>query len=248
MAMRAEDRRGSAESFGPGVAGQISQWRRLQLFELLVFLFLIVPSMAFSFFAIKRGSLSFVLAANATILRDLALVGLIVFFLWRNGEPLDRIGWQLRGAGNEIVVGAALFVPVFFGAGLVEQIAHAAGLSAPSTPLPSFLRAADWKEFALATALVAVVAIAEETIFRGYLILRSRALSQSSVFAVLLTSFVFSLGHGYEGTAGVVTVGAMGAAFAAVYLWRRSLVAPIVMHFLQDFLGIVLVPLLMHKR
>jgi membrane protease YdiL (CAAX protease family) len=36
----------------------------------------------------------------------------------------------------------------------------------------------------------------------------------------------------------------MGLAFALVYLWRKSLVAPIVMHFLQDFIGIVLLPLL----
>ncbi len=38
--------------------------------------------------------------------------------------------------------------------------------------------------------------------------------------------------------------GVMGLAFALVYLWRRSLVAPMVMHFLQDFIGIVLLPLL----
>jgi len=35
--------------------------------------------------------------------------------------------------------------------------------------------------------------------------------------------------------------------FALVYLWRRSLVAPIVMHFLQDFVGIILVPMLHFK-
>lgn len=89
-----------------------------------MFLFLIVPSMAISFFAIKRGSVGFVLAANATILRDLALVALIVFFLWRNNEPLEQIGWKRRGAGKEIAVGVALFVPVFLGAGLIERIAR----------------------------------------------------------------------------------------------------------------------------
>jgi membrane protease YdiL (CAAX protease family) len=55
---------------------------------------------------------------------------------------------------------------------------------------------------------------------------------------------IFSLGHGYEGSAGVITVGFMGLVFALVYLWRGSLVAPMVMHFLQDFIGIVLSPLL----
>ena len=53
-----------------------------------------------------------------------------------------------------------------------------------------------------------------------------------------------AVGHGCEGSAGLVTVGVMGAVFALVYLWRRSLVAPIVMHFLQYFLSIVLLPLL----
>jgi membrane protease YdiL (CAAX protease family) len=245
--MKAEGWQAVASDVERNAEDRAAWWRRLQFWELLVFLFLIVPSMAFSFFAIKQGNVSFPLAANATILRDLALVALVVFFLWRNGEPLEQIGWKLRGAGKEIALGAALFVPVFLGAGLIERVARRAGLSAPSTPLPSFLKAAGWKELVLAAVLVVVVAIAEETVFRGYLVLRSRALGRGSTFAVLFSSFVFSLGHGYEGTAGVVTVGAMGAAFAVVYLWRRSLVAPIVMHFLQDFLGIVLLPLLMHK-
>lgn len=61
---------------------------------------------------------------------------------------------------------------------------------------------------------------------------------------MILSSIIFSLGHGYEGTAGVVTVGFMGLFFALVYLSRKSLVAPIVLHFLQDFTGIVLIPLL----
>jgi len=92
--------------------------------------------------------------------------------------------------------------------------------------------------------MVAVVAVAEETIFRGYLLLRFQTLLRSPALGVLMSSVIFSLGHGYEGSAGLVTVGVMGAVFAVIYLWRRSLVAPIVMHFLQDFLSIVLAPLL----
>ena len=99
----------------------------------------------------------------------------------------------------------------------------------------------------LALVLVAVVALAEETIFRGYLLLRFQSVLRSTTAAVLLSSTVFAVGHGYEGSAGLVTVGVMGVAFALVYLWRGSLVAPMVMHFLQDFLGIVLLPLLRLK-
>jgi membrane protease YdiL (CAAX protease family) len=86
--------------------------------------------------------------------------------------------------------------------------------------------------------------VSEETIFRGYLILRFEAVTASPLGAAVLSSLVFSVGHGYEGSAGLITIGTMGFAFALIYLWRQSLVAPIVMHFLQDFIGLVIVPLL----
>jgi membrane protease YdiL (CAAX protease family) len=118
------------------------------------------------------------------------------------------------------------------------------GFSVSSTPLPSFMAAKGMGEFLLAFVLVAVVALAEETIFRGYLILRLKAITASPAAAVLVSAAFFSLGHGYEGSAGVLTVGVMGLVLAFVYMWRQSLVAPMVMHFLQDFIGIVLVPML----
>jgi membrane protease YdiL (CAAX protease family) len=220
-----------------------STWTE-QLVEVSVFLFLIIPSMALSFFAIKQGSLNFVLVAFSAILRDLALVSLILFFIWRNHEPVTWIGWTFKKSGKEIVLGIVLFIPFTFATGLLENGLRAVGFSVPSTPLPSFLAARGLVEFLLAIILVVVVALAEETIFRGYLILRLKAVTASPTVAVLVSAAIFSLGHGYEGSAGVVTVGVMGVVFALVYLWRQSLVAPIVMHFLQDFIGIILLPLL----
>jgi len=94
----------------------------------------------------------------------------------------------------------------------------------------------------LALILVIVVAIAEETIFRGYLILRFRGISGNVAIAVVLSSVIFAIGHGYEGGAGVITVGFMGLIFALIYVWRKSLVAPIILHFLQDLTVIFLIP------
>jgi membrane protease YdiL (CAAX protease family) len=218
--------------------------RRVQAVETAVFLFLVGPSLAFSFFAVKQGHLGFVLTASATILRDLALVALVAFFLWRNGESYDSIGWSSRDFVNEAVLGLVLFIPFFFLMGWVEIALKAVGFSTPTTPGPSFLAARGTVEIVLAFVLVVVVAVAEETIFRGYLILRFESITKSPGLAVVASAVVFALGHGYEGSAGVVTVGVMGLVFALVYLWRRSLVAAITMHFLQDFLGLVLLPFL----
>ncbi len=221
--------------------------RRRDLLEVLVFLFLIVPSMLLSFLVVRQGGLGFVITAWATIGRDLGLVSLIVFFLWRNGEPVGRIGWTLKHGAREAALGVGLFFLLFTGTAFVESLLRSAGIPAPAAPTPRFLTARGPAELGLALALVVVVAAAEEIIFRGYLIHRLSAITGRPVLAALLSAIIFSLGHGYEGAAGVITVGVMGLGLAFVYLWRRNLLAPIVMHFLQDFGSIVLLPLLGHR-
>jgi type IV secretory pathway VirB3-like protein len=57
--------------------------------ELVVLLFLIVPSMVLSFLAVKQGSLGFVIVTTATIFRDLALASLVLYFLRRIGRCRD---------------------------------------------------------------------------------------------------------------------------------------------------------------
>jgi membrane protease YdiL (CAAX protease family) len=215
-------------------------YKKIAYLEVLVFLFLIVPSMLFSFFAVKTGSLNFTMVGAATIFRDLALVFLILFFLWRNGEGVSEIGWKSVNKWKDAITGVAVFIPFFFSASLVDRLLKDLGFSAPSTPLPFSAATRSYSEI----LLVIIVAWAEETIFRGYLILRFKTITGSPLAAVLLSSFVFSLGHGYEGSAGVVTVGFMGFVFGLVYLWRKSLVAPITIHFLQDLSSILILPML----
>jgi uncharacterized protein len=218
--------------------------RKIQATEVAVFLLLIVPSLVLSLFVIRQGQLGFVLTATAIIFRDVGLVCLILFFLWRNGETVSRIGWAWTHPGRELIIGAVCFLPVFLGAALLDRILLRVGLSPPATPLPSFLNDRGLAEALLAVVLVTVVAAAEETIFRGYLLLRFQGVLRSTTASLVLSSAIFAVGHGYEGSAGLATVGAMGFVFALVYLWRGSLIAPIVMHFLQDFVGIVLLPAL----
>lgn len=217
--------------------------RRKDLFEVSVFLLLIVPSMIVSFFALKGEKLSFPILAFSVIFRDIALTCLVVFFLWRNGEPLSRIGWNFTGLKKEAALGAGLFLPVLFGESLIQKVFQGFGLSSNMSRLPQFLTARGPLEILLACVLVTVVAVTEETIFRGYLILRFNDLTASIAAAILISSVVFSIGHGYEGAASVGTIGVLGVILALIYVWRKSLVAPMVIHFLIDFFPLVLLPL-----
>jgi membrane protease YdiL (CAAX protease family) len=217
-----------------------------QQLELAVFLFLIVPSLAYSFVATGSGSGSVTLpsTAIAIILRDLALVAIILFFLWHNIEPVKKIGWTIIHGYRDAAIALILFLPLFFLMALLDTYLTGVGFSnvwevaGPSTT--------GLYDPVLAIILVVVVAIAEETIFRGYLMLRLNGVFGSLAAAIILSSVIFAIGHGYEGSAGVITVGVMGLVFALIYAWRKSLVAPIILHFLQDLTVIVLIPYVFH--
>jgi membrane protease YdiL (CAAX protease family) len=78
--------------------------------------------------------------------------------------------------------------------------------------------------------------------------LRVGQITGSAVTAVVVSSVVFALGHGYEGLSGAIGAGVFGALMAVLYRWRGSLIAPIVVHFLflQDFTAIVVLTVLHH--
>ncbi len=183
------------------------------------------------------------MTAVSVILRDLALASLVLFFLWRNREPLPAIGWTSKGWLQQAGLGVLLYPLVFLGVGFCASQLNRLGFSHPHSPLKAALAVKSLWQAPLAIFLVAVVAVTEETIFRGYLLLRFTAISRSPSVAILLSTIVFAMGHGYEGEVGVAAVALLGLVFAGIYLRTGSLIAPIVMHFLQDFIAVVVVPL-----
>jgi membrane protease YdiL (CAAX protease family) len=190
---------------------------------------------------------SFIVTALAAMFNDIALVMLVIFLLWHNQETPRLVGWVTKGFFDEVLIGVLLFLPMTYSLRVLEMFFHSIGLTVPKGHLPAFLTPSGTDQIILAVLLVIVVAIAEETIFRGYLILRLKNVTNSSAAAVLLSSLIFCIGHGYEGMAGVASIFVLGVFFSVVYLWRKSLVAPMVMHFLQDFTGIVLLPFILGK-
>ena len=79
--------------------------------------------------------------------------------------------------------------------------------------------------------LTALVAVYEELLFRGFLLTRLRTVTGSWWMAVLLGMVSFGLLHAYEGPVAIVVIMLLAGIFSLVFLWRRSLVAPVVAHF-----------------
>jgi uncharacterized protein len=166
---------------------------RRERLELLVFLLLVVPPIALGAVA-EVSRQAFTITSLATIVHDVALCALILFFLWTAGERFSAIGWTTHRLGREIALGAALYPPVLIVITAAGWLVQAAGLRAPSSP-PAALIPRSPAELVLAALLVIVVAVAEETIFRGYLLLRLRAVTHSTTAAVAASALLFAAGH-----------------------------------------------------
>ena len=77
-------------------------------------------------------------------------------------------------------------------------------------------------------------AFAEEITFRGYAISRLKIVTGTYWIGVVLSSAAFSLGHLYQGLAGVVLTFIYGLLFAGLFVARKSVFPCIVAHFMQD--------------
>lgn len=208
--------------------------------ELFVFLFLIIPSILLSFFFINKSPELFSFIAIQTIFRDLSLLFLVLFFVWRNSEKISEIGLYFKNFWFEILTGVLLFFPISFSASILQQILASIGIEPHVNATPFTFEQGGLYQLILAVFMVTIVAITEETVFRGYLINRFKIFTNRNWVAVFFSTVIFALGHSYQGTSGIIVVGYLGLMFALVYLWRKSLTAPIVMHFMQNFLGIVI--------
>jgi len=93
------------------------------------------------------------------------------------------------------------------------------------------------KKWWLAVSLTA--GVTEEIIYRGFLAYAfSHLFPAWSVWWILLASSVmFGLAHTYQGVAGVVRTGAVGAVFAMLYAATGSILLLMAFHFLIDWMA-----------
>ena len=79
--------------------------------------------------------------------------------------------------------------------------------------------------------LCVAVSFYEELVFRGFALPRLRVLTGSWWSAVLLAAGGFGLLHLYEGALTTIPIMVLAAVLSVQFIWRRSLVAPMLTHF-----------------
>ncbi|MDL4820360.1 CPBP family intramembrane glutamic endopeptidase [Actinomadura opuntiae] len=140
------------------------------------------------------------------------------------------------GAVGAMVVALPLLAWLFY------RSARAGRSPAKNSQIKEMLpRTSTERRYALAMAVTA--GVTEELVYRGFLIaLGVDVLGLSVTMAGALALALFTIGHVYQGWAGMVLVAAVGYSLTYLYLSSGSLLLPVCLHIFIDVLSMVVVP------
>jgi membrane protease YdiL (CAAX protease family) len=149
---------------------------------------------------------------------------------WRLGMPAVATEFAIAVAGQVVITATTVAVFVLLMLTFGERVLPTA------PPLEPLLRSPRrWEPIALGILAIIGAPIAEETFFRGllYNALRRRL---AVILAAPLSALIFGFLHPFE-LASIGAVSLVGLVLALLYEWRRTILAPMLLHSLNNSLA-----------
>lgn len=159
------------------------------------------------------------------------LLTLIGTLLVANGESIRGVFLGARPVATEIPLGLVSVVPVLLMAAAVLLTAQYVAPwlhNVPDNPLAGLLESPRDRWLFAIVALVA--GGVREEVQRAFLLTRFEQHLGGARVGLVVTSVAFGLGHLLQGFDAALATGTLGFVWGAMYLWRRSSIAPIVSH------------------
>jgi membrane protease YdiL (CAAX protease family) len=177
------------------------------------------------------GHLAPVFVFALTLSDTVLLVGLVFFFLRSHRESPGLALFAQRRTAAEIALGFAIiplsFMLVIVVLGVIQMLDPALH-NVPQNPFADLART---RGAAVMFGFVVMVAGGvREEIQRGFILHRFEQYLGGGPLGLVIFSVVFGLGHLEQGYDVAVATAALGAFWGALYLARRSVLAPMVAH------------------
>jgi membrane protease YdiL (CAAX protease family) len=192
----------------------------------------------------KRPPLPFLYHALHFIITDIGQIALVLFIIWRSGDPPIRFGLKPFRIGRDLFGGILICailriayhatwwsLRTFMSRERYFAIAHSGsgiGYNPPSGA----------PEFALLAVMCLFSGLVQELVMRAYLITRLEELLESTPMALLFSTMFFTFFHGYQGTAGVIGVAVMGLIEGVIFCLFRRLAPIALAHGFNNFIAI----------
>ena len=174
-----------------------------------------------------------------TLIYEWILVGVVwVGIRLKQIKLKELIGgrWPTIGhAFADLIIGAAICVTMFYiGDELGAWLKPANGNGNSINVVPQ-----DGLEMALWVALSATAGVVEEIVFRGYLQTQFVRFGMPLILAILAQTFVFAVGHIYEGLFSVTVIAVYGALLGLLAAGLKSLRPLIIGHVMYDVIAVL---------
>jgi membrane protease YdiL (CAAX protease family) len=177
------------------------------------------------------GRWSPVFVATLSLVDTVLVIGLIVLFLRSRGERVRDVLLGVRPVAREALVGVILLPFIFIFAAVVLAILLAVAPelhNVPRNPMQDMLQ--NTRDAAVFAVVAMVAGGVREEVQRGFILHRFGQFLGGGAVGLLVFSAVFGLGHIDQGIDAAVATALLGVVWGALYLVRRSIVAPMVSH------------------
>jgi uncharacterized protein len=177
------------------------------------------------------------------LIDSVLLVGLVIAFLRLHGERPTDVFLGMQPVAGEVVRGILLVPMVFVVVAVIAAVVkiYAPWLQNEVNPFQTLIRAPNG--ILVVGALSIIVGGLREEVQRAFVMHRFTQIG-IPILGLIVFSVVFGLGHQVQGWDAVIMTAALGAIWGAVYLRRRSLVAPAVCHGAFDVIQVAALGLL----
>lgn len=176
------------------------------------------------------------------------IVQLLLFFAlaWLLLKGILRLkGLDFRAIGftnsrwtREVLIGLGVSVPIILALMVNNSLAGSPPRLDWASTLDNFssnqLLQSAWWILELAAKAVGV-GIVEEAIHRGWITTFLLTRLNSREFALWISAMIFGLGHFNQGLEGIAIITVFGYFYGLLYIWRKNLIAAIVVHTLYNF-------------
>jgi uncharacterized protein len=184
------------------------------------------------------------LNVGSSLIVGATMVAAVILMLRLGGHRMDTIGWTRRRFLLDAWIGLSVFMASYFVIAIVAAIVV--------TLNPEILEREPEAQRAIREtfppltlwgiiAVMLFVAIWEEVVFRGFMLTRLFALMNRWWLVLPVGAVIFAVPHIYQGVLAVTMIIILALIMSTLFIWRRSLTAPIVFHFANNVVMLLVV-------
>lgn len=152
-------------------------------------------------------------------------------------QPMSSIGWRADRGAWDAAIGLFALAGIYalgMMLAMTLTIVYPELLGQPSEAQQAIEESFPRLSWTWLLPTTLIVALWEEVVFRGFLLTRLQAILRRWWLTVPLGTAIFALPHFYEGSLAMVMVAFIGLVMSLLFVWRRSLVPAVMLHWAHN--------------